>query len=157
MKPSRGWVTNLSLAGSKQWRLEAEMHGKQATTLCNKTKSSQTCQTKHELNHFDFSLWSWIPRNLESLLFYTKKTLACCYRKQLSAREGDTQILYCLLMLVLAKGTSNVPCSCKFLLQEPIFFVIMHRHLNGKSVKVYFEWCKLFGQKFEYINVADTR
>ena len=45
-------------------------------------------QTKHEFQiywivHFE----ERIPKNLETLLFYTKKTLACCYRKQLPARE----------------------------------------------------------------------
>ena len=48
-------------------------------------------QTKHEFQiywtvHFE----ERIPKNLETLLFYTKKTLACCYRKQLPAREGDS-------------------------------------------------------------------
>ena len=49
-------------------------------------------QTKHEFQiYWTAHLEERIPKNLETLLFYTKKTLACCYRKQLPAREGDTR------------------------------------------------------------------
>ena len=36
-----------------------------------------------------FSLWRRIPKNLETLLFYTQKTLACWENNQLPVREGD--------------------------------------------------------------------
>ena len=69
-----GWITNLSQWESKQWKLEAETHGEQATTLCNKTKSSQTCQTKHEFYHLTIhSEDSLNTENLDTLLFYTEK------------------------------------------------------------------------------------
>ena len=77
MKPLRGWVTNLSLVGSKQCRLEAETHGEQATTLCNKTKSSQTCQTKHEFYHLTFHFEEVATENLWDSAILYQKTLGC--------------------------------------------------------------------------------
>ena len=90
MKPSRGWIKNQPVPKRTQ-AVEAwcRLAWQQAPQLWNNRKFHMS-QTKHEFQiywtvHFE----ERIPKNLETLLFYTKKTLACCYRKQLLAREDD--------------------------------------------------------------------
>ena len=92
MKPSRGWIKNQPVPKRTQ-AVEAwcRLAWQQAPQLWNNRKFHMS-QTKHEFQiywtvHFE----ERISKNLETLLFYTKKTLACCYWKQLPAREGDTR------------------------------------------------------------------
>ena len=42
--------------------------------MSERIKSFPIGQTKHELNHYDFSLWSLNTENLETLLFYTQNS-----------------------------------------------------------------------------------
>ena len=82
------------------------------TSCLKASKSSQTCQTKHELNHFDFSLWRSCNRKPCHFAILYRKTLACWENNQLPVREGDTLILiFSLPILHHYHIHQNAPCS----------------------------------------------
>ena len=96
--------------------------------MSERIKSFPIGQTKHELNHYDFSLWSLNTENLETLLFYTEKLL--CVKKeqaqklvlkQLPAREGDRYHLSAQQLLKWKHSTlwSVVPLAMFLIWQWP--------------------------------------
>ena len=50
--------------------------------------------TKDTILSQDFSLWSWIPKNLDPLLFLYRKLLLVIKKIQLPVREGDNHELF---------------------------------------------------------------
>ena len=72
-----------------------------------------------------------IPKNLETLLFYTKKTLACCYRKQLPAREGDSWARSRLHYLFLIQNHSMLAWRTFDAARGALTFFRLTREENG--------------------------
>ena len=132
MKPSRGWIKNQPVPKRTQ-AVEAlcRLAWQQAPRLWNNRKFHMS-QTKHEFQiywtvHFE----ERIPKNLETLLFYTKKTLACCYRKQLPAREGDSWARSRLHYLFLIQNHSMLAWRTFDAARGALTFFRLTREENG--------------------------